>query len=72
MAVRPTDRLPGGGRHRQTVDRLTALGLYLSGWAGMAPPPGDLKARPAIERMWRMLDVRVSGTEPRCPGGSKL
>jgi hypothetical protein len=59
---------------RQTVDRLTALGLYqeidaksaredgvearrliLSEWAGTAPPPSDLKARPPIERMWRML-----------------
>jgi hypothetical protein len=103
---------------RQTVDRLTALGLYqeidakslrqdgiearrliLNEWAGTAAPPGDPKTRPPIERMWRMLvgstdeivrrletvvsrddarrigkallDVRVSGTEPSCPSGSK-
>ncbi len=103
---------------RQTVDRLTALGLYqeidakslredgvearrliLREWAGTATPPADIKSRPSIERMWRMLvastdeivrrmepvvgrddarrigrailDVRVSGTEPDCPSGSK-
>ncbi len=103
---------------RQTVDRLTALGLYqeidakslredgiearrliLREWADQSRSPADLKTRPPIERMWRMLvgssdeivrrletvvsrddarrigkallDVRVSGTEPACPSGSK-
>ena len=59
---------------RQTVDRLTALGLYqeidakslredgvearrliLREWAGTATSPADIKSRPPIERMWRML-----------------
>ena len=80
-------------------DGIEARRLILNEWAGTVAAPGDLKTRPPIERMWRMLvgssdeivrrletvvsrddarrigkallDVRVSGTEPSCPSGSK-
>jgi hypothetical protein len=79
-------------------DGIEARRMILNEWAGTAAAPADLKLRPPIERMWRMLvgstdeivrrletvvsrddarrigkallDVRVSGTEPRCPSGN--